>query len=88
LSPTHAAFLAAAEAAHHPVPRAMAHFASSVLPTVEHNAHKLLRVNQVLSAPDLDRLSAMLVPSPIPGDLCPPSSTGDDLGVCHNQVSH
>ncbi|XP_051181806.1 uncharacterized protein [Lolium perenne] len=72
LSPTHAAFLAAAEAAHHPVPRAMAHFASSVLPTVEHNAHKLLRVNQVLSAPDLDRLSAMLVPSPIPGDLCPP----------------
>ncbi|CAM0872671.1 unnamed protein product [Alopecurus aequalis] len=49
----------------------MAHFASSVLPTVEHDAGMLLRVNQVLSAPDLDRLSAMTVPSPIPEDLCP-----------------
>jgi hypothetical protein len=72
LAPTHAAYLAAAEAAHHPVPRAMALFASSILPTVEHDAGKLLRVNQVLSPPDLDRLSAVLVPSPIPEDLCPP----------------
>ncbi|KAM0924248.1 hypothetical protein ACQ4PT_005016 [Festuca glaucescens] len=72
LAPTHAAFLAAAEAAHHPVPRAMAYFASSVLPTVEHDADMLLRVNQVLAPPDLDRLSAMLVPSPITEDLCPP----------------
>jgi hypothetical protein len=71
LAPTHAAFLAAAEAAHHPMPRAMALFASSILPTVEHDAGKLLRVNQVLSASVLDRLSAMLVPSPIPEDLCP-----------------
>ena len=72
LPPTHAAFLAAAEAGHHPVPRAMAYFASSVLPKVEHDAGMLLSVNQVLSAPDLDRLSAMLVPSPVSEDLCPP----------------
>lgn len=72
LALTHAAFLAAAEAAHHPMPRAMALFASSILPTVEHDAGMLLRVNQVLSAPDLDRLSAMLGPSPVPENICPP----------------
>lgn len=72
LAPTHAAYLAAAEAAHHPVPCAMAHFASTVLPTVEHDADMLLRVNRALSARYLDCLSTMLVPSPIPEDLCPP----------------
>ncbi|XP_037425231.1 uncharacterized protein LOC119290701 isoform X1 [Triticum dicoccoides] len=70
--PTQAAFLRAAEAAHHPMPRAMALFASSVLPKVEHDVRMLLCINQALSVLDLDRLSAMLVPSPLPGDLYPP----------------
>ncbi|XP_044979111.1 uncharacterized protein LOC123446600 [Hordeum vulgare subsp. vulgare] len=71
-APTQAAFLKAAEAAHHPMPRAMALFVSSVLPKVERDANRLLCVNRVLTAPGLDRLSDMLVPSPLPEHLYPP----------------
>ncbi|KAF7054282.1 hypothetical protein CFC21_061985 [Triticum aestivum] len=71
-APTQAAFLKAAEAAHHPMPHALALFVSSVLPKVERDARMLLCVNRALTAPELDRLSDMLVPSPLPEDLYPP----------------
>ncbi|EMS47924.1 hypothetical protein TRIUR3_16511 [Triticum urartu] len=71
-APTQAAFLKAAEAAHHPMPHALALFVSSVFPKVERDARMLLCVNRALTAPELDRLSDMLVPSPLPEDLYPP----------------
>ncbi|KAF7049395.1 hypothetical protein CFC21_057940 [Triticum aestivum] len=71
-APTQAAFLKAAEEAHHPMPQALALFISSVLPKVERDARMLLCVNRALTAPELDRLSDMLVPSPLLEDLYTP----------------
>ncbi|CAM0883822.1 unnamed protein product [Alopecurus aequalis] len=60
---------AAAKAARHPKPAAFALFASSVIPSVQRDAVSLLNNNRRLSSADILRLSAMLLPSPLPYDL-------------------
>ncbi|CAO2195965.1 unnamed protein product [Urochloa humidicola] len=64
-----AAFQAAAEAARHPNPAAFALFASSVLPKVERHVSCLLVSKGGLSSLDIDRLSSMLLPYPLPDEL-------------------
>ncbi|CAO1943150.1 unnamed protein product [Urochloa humidicola] len=64
-----AAFQAAAEAAPHPNPAAFAHFVSSVLPNVERDVSCLLVSKGGLSSLDIDRLSTMLLPYPLPDEL-------------------
>uniref|UniRef100_A0ACD5VUF4 Uncharacterized protein n=1 Tax=Avena sativa TaxID=4498 RepID=A0ACD5VUF4_AVESA len=63
------AFQAAARAARHPKPAALALFASSVLPSVERDAVSLLNNKRRLSSADILRLSTMLLPSPLPDEL-------------------
>uniref|UniRef100_A0A0D9VNA4 Uncharacterized protein n=1 Tax=Leersia perrieri TaxID=77586 RepID=A0A0D9VNA4_9ORYZ len=70
-------FLAAAQAAHHPVPPAMAFFASHLQdPKVHDHVQRFLLLSttatRMLSAPDIARLSAMLLPLPLPNHLSPP----------------
>ncbi|CAD6227999.1 unnamed protein product [Miscanthus lutarioriparius] len=65
-----AAFQVAAEAARHPDPAAFALFASSVLPCVERDVARLLVGKRGgLSSLDVDRLSKLLVPHPLPDEL-------------------
>jgi hypothetical protein len=67
-----ASFQAAAEAALHPNPAAFAFFASSVLPGVERDVSRLLVSKGGLSSLDIDRLSSLLLPYPLPDELCRP----------------
>ncbi|KAL6847715.1 hypothetical protein ACP4OV_022503 [Aristida adscensionis] len=67
-------FQAAAKAARHPQPAALAVFATSPL---QRDALSLLAGKRSLSSPDIARLSAMLIPSPIP-DQPPPTSPPSD----------
>lgn len=62
-------FLAAAKAARHPNPAALALFASSVIPSVARDAVLLLNSKRRLSSADILRLSAMVLPSPLPDEL-------------------
>nr|CAB3501853.1 unnamed protein product [Digitaria exilis] len=61
-------FQMAAQAARHPKPAALAHFATSVLPAVERDALSVLAGKRRLSSQDIVRLSAMLQPLPLPDD--------------------
>lgn len=63
------AFQAAATAARHPKPAALALFACSVIPSVERDAVSLLNSKHRLSSADILRLSAMVLPSPVPDEL-------------------
>ncbi|KAF8776281.1 hypothetical protein HU200_003687 [Digitaria exilis] len=56
------------DAARHPKPAALAHFATSVLPAVERDALSVLAGKRRLSSQDIVRLSAMLQPLPLPDD--------------------
>jgi hypothetical protein len=56
-------------AARHPKPAALALLASSVIPSVERDAVSLLNNRRRLSSADILRLSAMLLPSPVPDEL-------------------
>ncbi|KAK3150441.1 hypothetical protein QOZ80_3AG0233180 [Eleusine coracana subsp. coracana] len=56
----------AASAAGHPKPAALALFVTSVLPTVERDALSLLAAKRTLCLQDIESLSAMLLPSPLP----------------------
>jgi hypothetical protein len=68
-SEAEAVFLAAAKAARHPNPAALALFASSVIPSVARDAVLLLNSKRRLSSADILRLSAMVLPSPLPDEL-------------------
>uniref|UniRef100_A0A0E0FD86 Uncharacterized protein n=1 Tax=Oryza meridionalis TaxID=40149 RepID=A0A0E0FD86_9ORYZ len=63
-----AAYRAAAEAAQHPKPAALAHFLATVLPAVVTDAASVLAGKASLSSSDIARLSAMLAPSPLPDE--------------------
>ncbi|CAN6296322.1 unnamed protein product [Urochloa humidicola] len=69
-------FQAAAQAARHPRPAALALFATSVLPAVERDALSVLTGKHSLFSDDILRLSAMLQPFPLPDEVqphpCPP----------------
>lgn len=65
-------FLAAAKAARHPKPAALALFAASVIPSAGHDAVSLLNSKRRLSSADILRLSAMVLPSPLPDELLHP----------------
>ena len=68
-SEAEAAFQAAAKAARHPKPDALALFASSVMRSVEREAVSLLNKKRRLSSVDITCLSAMVLPSPLPDEL-------------------
>jgi hypothetical protein len=68
-SEAEAAFQAAAKAARHPKPSALALFASSVMRSVEREVVMLLNNKRRLSSADVLRLSAMVLPSPLPDEL-------------------
>jgi hypothetical protein len=75
----------AAEAARHPDPAAFALFASSVLPGVERDvARFLVGKRGGLSSLDIDRLSRLLVPHPLPNELAsrrrPPPEPSPEVG--------
>ncbi|GJN09131.1 hypothetical protein PR202_ga27110 [Eleusine coracana subsp. coracana] len=59
-------FQEVAQAAGHPKPAALALFVTSVLPTVERDALSLLAAKRTLCLQDIESLSAMLLPSPLP----------------------
>lgn len=66
-----APFQMAAQAARHPKPAALAHFATSVLPAVERDALSVLAGKRRLSSQDIVRLSAMMQPLPLPDEVQP-----------------
>jgi hypothetical protein len=75
----------AAEAARHPDPAAFALFASSVIPGVERDVARLLVGKRGgLSSLDIDRLSRLLVPHPLPDELAsrrrPPPEPSPEVG--------
>ncbi|KAL6645329.1 hypothetical protein ACP70R_013209 [Stipagrostis hirtigluma subsp. patula] len=72
-----AAFEVAAETARHPNPAALALFASSVLPAVESHVCRLLVSKRSLSGLDIDCLSGLLLPYPLPDELSSPRPRPD-----------
>uniref|UniRef100_A0ACD5WM92 Uncharacterized protein n=1 Tax=Avena sativa TaxID=4498 RepID=A0ACD5WM92_AVESA len=68
-SDVEAAIQAAAKAARHPKPAALALFASSVMPSVIRDAESLLSDKHMLSSVDILHLSTMVLPSPLPDQL-------------------
>ncbi|TVU33619.1 hypothetical protein EJB05_25445, partial [Eragrostis curvula] len=68
-----AAFLLAAQTARHRQPSALAFFASSVLPDVEHDVVRLLVTGKHgLSSLDIESLSRLLLPHPLSSSQPPP----------------